>query len=392
MIRAGVGLSTQPRSAHAAAEAAERARETLAGETPDFCIAFATGGHGDVLPVVVEAIASAAGTPYVAGCSGAGVIAEGREVEDGPAIGVLAVASDTLRGTPFLFRDAGDRGLTAGIRLGQRLMHSRGTRDLVLAWPDPFRVHPDRMLHGLDAALSGVPVVGGAASSAPDAEATFQFSGTESGDGAVSGMRLGGEFQHRLAVSQGCRPVGMPLRVTRSHENLILELDGRPALERLQEVVPQDLLDDPEHALNVVSVALLPDPQDPVLRPGEYLVRNIVAADPDTGVLGIADVVEEGQSIVFALREPAAAKDDLARVVSHLASERNALDYKFGLYFNCLARGRALYRRDGVDADLIARTLPGVPVLGFFCNAEIAPLRGANHLLTYTGVLLLVAE
>jgi small ligand-binding sensory domain FIST len=253
-------------------------------------------------------------------------------------------------------------------------------------------VHPDRLLQALDATLGGVPVVGGAASSSPDAEATFQFSGNEGSDGAVSGVRLGGEFQHRVAVSQGCRPVGAPLRVTRAHENLILELDGRPALERLQEVVPQDLLEDPEHALNVVSVAFLPDPNDAVLRPGEYLVRNIVAADPDTGVIGVADAVEEGQSIVFALREPAAARDDLARSVSRLASERSALDYKFGLYFNCLARGRALYRRDGVDAELIARTLPGIPVLGFFCNAEIAPVRGANHLLTYTGVLLLVGE
>lgn len=391
MIRAGVGVSTEPRSVRAAAEAVERARDSLAGEPPDFCIAFATGDHGETLPSLLQTLASAAETPYVAGCSAAGVIAEGREIEDGPAIGVLAVASDTLKATPFVFRDAGDRGLTAGVRLGQRLMNSRGTRDLVLVWPDPHRVHPDRFLQGLDATLGGVPVVGGAASSS-DAGATFQFSGNDHAEGAVSGVRLGGDFQHRLAVSQGCRPVGAPLRVTRSHENLILELDGRPALERLRDVLPQDLLDDPDHALNVVSVALLPDPQDAVLRPGEYLVRNIVAADPDTGVLGIADVVEEGQTIVFALREPAAARDDLVRAVSRLAGDRPALDYKFGLYFNCLARGRALYRKEGVDAALIALALPEIPILGFFCNAEIGPVRGVNHLLTYSGVLLLVAE
>ena len=65
---------------------------------------------------------------------------------------------------------------------------------------------------------------------------------------------------------------------------------------------------------------------------------------------------------------------------------------EFGLYFNCLSRGRSLYHRDGIDSDLLARTLPGVPILGFFCNAEIGPLRGVNQLFTYTGMLMLIAD
>ena len=99
-----------------------------------------------------------------------------------------------------------------------------------------------------------------------------------------------------------------------------------------------------------------------------------------------------GQYILFALREPHAARQDLVRMLSHVSAEGAALDYRFGLYFNCLARGRSLYRIDGVDAGLLEKALPGVPLLGFSCNAEIAPLRGVNHLFTYSGVLVLVAD
>jgi small ligand-binding sensory domain FIST len=393
MIQAGVGLSTSTDTARAASEASASAVAGFDGASADFAVVFATGEHASAIPTLLAGVEQAAGTPYVVGCSAAGVIAGGREVEDGAALGVLAVRSDTLRGTPFFFRDAGDFGLTAALQIGQRLASSRDSRDVVLVWPDPFVVRPDRLLQGLDATLGPVPIAGGAASTSAPAAGTFQFSGSEASHGAVSGLRLGGDFRHVVAVTQGCRPLGEPLRVTGAHENILLEVDGVSALEALRRYLPAELKDQgPDEALANVAIALLPDPGEAVLRPGEYLVRNIVAVDPDTGVLAIAAEVEEGQSILFALREPEAARADAESMARRVAAIAPPGGYRFGLYFDCLARGRSLYGRDSVDAALIARHLPDVPVLGFFCNAEIAPLRGANHLFTYTGVLVLFAD
>jgi small ligand-binding sensory domain FIST len=392
MIRAAVGISTETNSARAALEVSRQVADTLDGQNPNWCIAFVSAEHRDNVRVIVETVSGALGTPYVAGCSASGVFAAEQEIEQGPAVGVLAVASDQLAATPFLFHDEGDHGLTAGIRLGQRLAGSRGSEDLLLVWPDPFKVRPDRLLQSLDALLGGVPVVGGAASVSGADGPTFQFCGTECEASAVSGVRLGGRFRHVIGVTQGCRPLGEPLRVTRSHENLLLEIEGRPALELMRERAPEGLVQDLNWGLNFLSVGLLPDLGIPCVRPGEYLVRNIVTADPDTGVLAIADNVEEGQHIIFVHREPDAARQDLVRMLEQVSPERTGLDYKFGLYFNCLARGRSLYREDGIDSSLLARALPGVPTLGFFCNAEIGPIQGENRLFTYTGVLLLVAE
>jgi len=392
MIQAAVATSTSPDSTRAALEVGRELSERLKGRRPDWCVAFATTEHSAHLPGMLESLSSALDMPYVTGCSARGILASGWEVESGPAFGALAVWSDQIRATPFLFHDEGDQGLTAGVRLGQRLLNSRDSDDLLLVWPDPFNVRPDRLLHGVNGVLGDVPVVGGAASAQGSDHQTMQFCGQEVSSSAVAGLRIGGKFQHVIGVTQGCRPLGDPLLVTRAHENLLLELDGQPAFEALAERAPEGVLEDLDWALNFLFVGLLPDPNVRQYRPGEYLVRNIVDADPDTGVLAVTEHLEEGQHVLFAHREARAAEQDLRRVLQDLSPDRTGLDYKFGLYFNCLARGRSLYRADGMDSTLIREALPDLPVLGFFCNAEIGPLRGQNQLFTYTGVLLLVAE
>ena len=391
MIRAAVGLSIRPDASEAAREAASRACDRRGAPRADWCVVFATPDHAAAASELLEGVGASAGTPYVAGCSGAGVVAEGREVEDGPAVGVLAASADEIRATPFLFRDGGDLGLSAGREAGERLVGSRGLDDLILAWPDPRQVRPDRFLRGIEEILPGVPVAGGAAAGRAASGPPLLFHGTETAEAAVSGVRLGGRFRHRAAVTQGCRPLTGPLVVTRSHGNLVLELEGRPPLSLLAEASPEGLLDSGGGAFDRLFVGLLPDATATGIAAGGYLVRSILTADEDTGVIGIAAEVEEGDSILFAVREGGAARKDLARVLAD-ASAKAEGPWRFGLYFDCLARGRSLYGETGVDSALLESAFPGLPILGFFCAAEIAPLGGVNRVLTYTGALILIGD
>lgn len=385
MIHAAVGVSTHSNTARAALDAAKQVQQRLGDRQPDWCIVFVTDEHVAFLGSMQESLTGALGTPYIVGCSAAGVLACGKEFEEGPALGLLAVCSDQLRATPFLFRDRGDQGLTAATQLGQRMVSSRDSGDLLVVWPDPYHVRPDHLLTGLDAVLPGLPVVGGAASARING-ATLQFCGAETADAGVSGLRMGGRFRHTVEVTHGCAPLTKPLRATRVHENMILELDGRPAFDVLREQAPDDLMKDLPAAIRTLFVGLLA----PGAAESDYLIRNIVAADPDTGVVAISDRVGEGQQLVFALRERKAARRDLVSALDRVRS--TGREYRFGLYFNCLARGRALYGEPGIDAAEIHSALPDVPILGFFCNAEIGPLKGENQLFTYTGVLVLVGE
>jgi len=392
MIKAAGGISTERDSTRAALDAARQAIEGLEGGRPDWCVAFMTSEHRENLGTLLDTISSATGTPYVAGCSASGVMGCGRELEQGPALSLLVVQSDQLRATPFLFHDEGDQGMTAGIRLGQRLLNSRNSDDMLLVWPDPFHIRPDRLLQSIDAVLDKVMVVGGVASASSSGDPTFQFCGTETGSRSISGIRLGGRFRHAIGITQGCRSLGEPVRVTRAHDNMILEVDGRPALEVLRQQAPPELMDNLDYAFNFLFVGLLADPQEGSAGRGEYMARNIVDADPDTGVLAISESVEEGQKVLFAHREPDSAREDLKRLLHEVSPRHTGLSYKFGFYFNCLARGSSLYDELGTDSRMLNEALPDLPLIGFFSNAEIGPLHGINQLFTYTGILLLIAD
>jgi small ligand-binding sensory domain FIST len=389
MIRAAVAFSTNSDSALAALEIARELHGSLNGLAPDCCIVFATDEHLESISVVRDTLSSALDTPYVVGCSASGLLVAGRECEAGPALGVMAIVSDQLRTTPFLFADVGDHGATAATQLGQRMSGSRDTSDLMLVWPDPFSVRPDQLISTLDRLLPGLTLVGAAASSAQHDTST-QFCGGEVANQAVSGLRLSGDFRYVIGVTQGCAPIGKPLRVTSAHDNLLLELDGRPAYEMLKEIAPKELLADPTAAMDYLFVGLVP--KSPSSDESAYLVRNIIAIDPDTGVLAITDRVREGGQIVFARRSAEAAQTDLRRMLDSLSAERTGLSYRFGLYFNCRARGASLYEKGDIDATEIQRKFPDLPLLGFFGDAEIGPIDGENRLFTYTGVLLLVGE
>ena len=54
--------------------------------------------------------------------------------------------------------------------------------------------------------------------------------------GAV-GLVLDGAATPSTVVSQGCRPIGQPFTVTDAERQIVKELAGRPALERLMETV-----------------------------------------------------------------------------------------------------------------------------------------------------------
>jgi small ligand-binding sensory domain FIST len=385
MIQAATGLSTLSHSVQAAVEVSRQARADLEGSTPDWCVAFVTAHHESSLPALLGALSENLGTPYVVGCSAAGVLARGEEIESGPAVGILAVSSDQLRATPFLFEDVGDRGLTAGTRLGQRLISSRATDDLVLLWHDPHHIHPRSLLQGLDATLGALPVAGAAAATNPPDGDTFQFSGDESGPAAVSGLRLGGSFRYHAAVSQGCRVSGAPVRVTRAHDNIILEIDGRLAREVVRERVPDIFVPLAVGARKTLFVGSADTD-------GPTPFRNVVAIDPDTGMLAITSDVEDGQSVTLAVQESGVARSDLDRTLRRAVAESAGVDFRFGLYFNCLARGSNLHDEGGVDTAVISRVLPDLPVLGLFGNAEIAPVAGANRVLMHSGVLVLIGE
>jgi small ligand-binding sensory domain FIST len=196
---------------------------------------------------------------------------------------------------------------------------------------------------------------------------------------------VSGEVRIRSIVSQGCRPIGRHYVVTKAEQNIILELAGQPPLAQLQELFPtlpprdRELLNRGLHVGRVIN-----EYQDRFSR-GDFLVRNVIGADPNTGAIAIGDYVRPGQTVQFHLRDAQSADEDLRELLAAAGQISSA----GGLLFTCNGRGTRLFDAPDHDAALIHSALDDLPLAGFFAQGELGPIGGRNFIHGFTASLVL---
>jgi small ligand-binding sensory domain FIST len=247
---------------------------------------------------------------------------------------------------------------------------------------DPFSFPGDTFLDELSERSPGVTVVGGLASAASNPGGTrLVLDGTIVQSGAV-GVLFDGSVAVRTIVSQGCRPIGQPFIVTRAEGSLVLELGGRPAVERLQELAEAASEDDRELLRHGLHVGLVVDEHRAEFGRGDFLVRNLLGADPNSGALVIGEQVRVGQTVQFHVRDAAAADEDFqARLVDEAGEA--------GLVFTCTGRGRRMFGSPDHDAAAVQSLLGPIPLAGAFCAGEIGPIGGRSFVHTFTSGIVL---
>jgi len=393
MIKAGVGSSSIESSVRAAREAAQKAMQQAGIERCDWTLVFCTFPHRANYEEILKRVCEITKTKSLSGCSALGVLSNAGEIEAQPGIVVLAVSSDEINAKPFIVHQLGAGGLKAGEAIGNTLKSIADKASLLTLLPDPFHIHPDLIFQGLRSKIGDIPIVGASASEDPRINDTFEFYRDTVASGAASGFLFSGEFSYKIDITQGCKLVGDACVITGCNKNIISELDGEPALDVLKKVIPNALISNPLDIMRLIYVAFPPVRGGTEISGSDYLVRNLIGLDPETGAIAVSENVEEGQVISFTTRNPEAAREDLKQMLDRISNSRKSENpFKFGLYFDCCARGRSLYGIEGIDTAYINNVLGDVPIAGFFGNAEFAPLSGKNHLFTYTGVLVLFSE
>ncbi|MEE9252175.1 MAG: FIST N-terminal domain-containing protein [Thermodesulfobacteriota bacterium] len=393
MIKAGVGLSLATESVSAAKEAAAQAMEQGGIKTTDWAVVFCTFPHAQKFESIISVIREITGTENISGCSGLGILTGFEEIEAEPAVAVMVVSSESIKATSFLVNAGGDGGQSSGIKIGEMLSPLESENNLLILLPDAFLVQPELLFRGVESKLGDIDIVGAAASLHPGMNETYQFSADGAAKEAVSGLLLQGNYTYAIGITQGCQPVGVPSVITNAESNIIFEINEMPAFEFMKQQVPARILNDRNNLFHLVFAAFPLDPADTEFSSGEYLVRNIMGINEDTGVVAVADNVKEGQLMQFTVRHPTMAREDLKQMLDRLSGGlSDERQIKFGFYFNCLARGSSLYGTKGIDTAYISSALGDFPLIGFFGNSEFSVLKGTNYLFTYTGVLVLFIE
>ncbi len=390
MIRAGVGFSSahNPRNAASEATAAALAQAGLHRATGALC--FATPAYGAAYPMILRTVASEANTHEVVGCSGTGVIAGEKEIEHGNALAVLVFGGDELHATRFFVPTLRGRAAGVATEIASAVRPHLGKSNLLILLADSYNFEAEATLGALAKELPKVAIAGGGASEDGSVGETFVFCGDTVSSNAVSGMLLSGDFDLTLASSIACTPIGPARRVTAVRDNILLELDGRPAYEVFAEAAGP-LAADLRRALAYVFVAVPIYEGATTIERGQFVVRNIVGASEEHGVIAVAFQPAVGDTIGFVLRDAERSRQDLKLTLEEL-TERLESPPAFGLYFDCVSRGASLYNIPGHDSAYIRRYLGPVPVAGFFTGFEIGALGENTSLLQYSGVLALISN
>jgi len=390
MIRAGVGYSVAVNPRTAAIEATESALGQAGLRSADAAICFASSKHGGAFPLLVRTVGETAGTEEVAGCGSTGVIANGREIESGPAVVVVVFGDPALGVARFFVPQLRHRAREAAQELAAMVRPRRGATNLLCLFADTYNLEPEPFLATLTQELPGVPIVGGGATEDGAIGETFQFCGDVVSSNSISAMLLTGDFTVTVGAAQSCAPIGPTHRVTAVNDNVIVELDGRRAFDVFAEAAGP-LADDLRRALTLVSLGVPATSGVERLERGNFYVRNLVGANAERGVIAVACRPQPGATVAFVLRNAERSRTELKAMLETLSAQ-NPRRPAFGLYFDCISRGSSLYNLSDHDSAYIGQQLGNVPIAGLFTGFEIGPLADSTGVLQYSGVLALIAD
>jgi small ligand-binding sensory domain FIST len=377
--RVGAGLSVAPGAAEAAAEAAREARDALGGASVDLAFVFLSGEHFSGSEEAVAAVEEELAPRHLLGCVAEGVVARDRELEDGPGAAVWAASLPDAEIETF---HSVALGTDEGVAVTG--FPELDGADLVTLLVDPYTFPAAGFLTKLNEEEDTVPLVGGLAAGGgePDTQALFR-DGEVVFEGAVGAVLRG--VPVRTVVSQGCEPVGRDSVITNAEENVVFELAGEPALERLKgDVATFTPEQERSAARGGVLAGLVIDENRAEYRRGDYLMRGLIGVDEESGALAVGDAVRIGQTLRFHVRDAASADEDLRENLAAALDHEQAAG---ALLFTCNGRGTNLFSDPDHDARAVAGALGDDGVAGFFCAGEIGPVGGKPFLHGFTATL-----
>lgn len=373
-MKAATSIRTGPFSEEQTALAAKELRESL-GETAHVALAFCSPDYIPHLQDFCEILRVDGHAINVLGCTASGLIGGEIESEAVPGFSVLAIsAADAF----FPVLEISEEN--AGSLTAEKAAPKESSINGWVALTNPFSFDTDSWLSNWTPAAGGVPVVGGLASGGSSGEDICVFLNGKTTDCVALG--IGGAARFVPILSQGCRPIGEPLTVTRAENNIVYSLGSRPAYEALESAFETLSEKEKATARGNLFAGLAGTEYVEDFRPGDFLVRSILGADPSSGAVVIGGIPRVGQTLQYQLRDATSADSDLTGVLKHTSAEWGTPIAS--LVFACTGRGKSLFGGASHDTKAIQNILGAHPSSGFFCNGEIGPLGGKNCIHSYS--------
>ncbi|MBF0135636.1 MAG: FIST C-terminal domain-containing protein [Magnetococcales bacterium] len=359
-------------------------QEQLGQETPDLALVFVSSLYQSAARSVPELLQSGLNPRHWLGCSANGVIGDGQEVEYRPAVSITAALLPDVQLQVFHmeYPDLGALGWDE--QNWQQLTGAHADQPVqFILLADPFSFGADHCLRQMDIIYPGAAKIGGIVSGGSGPGGNLLWSNGVLDHTGLIGIAMQGNIQLDTIVAQGCRPIGNPMFVTRQRDNVLLELDGRRPDEILSELIKEAAEKDQHLAHGALFLGLAMPPTKVTYRPGDFLIRNLMGLNPDTGALTVGSILEPYQVVQFHVRDARSSRDELIRLLKEY-HQAQPTPPAGGVIFSCLGRGSTMFGRPNHDTDLFRQYYADIPLGGFFGNGEIGPVAGMTFLHGYT--------
>ena len=364
----------------------------MSPEKVDLLLLFVSPQYSDQFELIPGYLLEIFPNARLIGCSAAGVIGDGQEIEHERALSLTAAELPGVDLDP-MFIDTMD--LPDGDDSPDAWMNFFKTPPEVdphfIVLADPFTCRSEKLLEGLDYCYPNGVKIGGLASGAGRMNENVLFMDhTIYYQGCVV-LSMSGNIKLDTLVAQGCRPIGEMLAVTKSEDNMVMELDGEPPLTYIRNLAATLSSKDQELIKNSLFIGIEKDffTDDPGY--GDFLIRNIIGVNTDDEALVLNAEVERGQMVQFYLRDQSTSSEDLNTILSDYSASDDYTHVQGALLFSCLGRGSTLYGEPNHDSNMFLEKM-GLPVSGFFCSGEIGPIGQTTYLHGYTSAFAMIRE
>ncbi len=373
-LTAATGRSKNPITETAALEAVQMALTKLQGQQPDLAIVFSSVYH-DQQKLVTSITQALPPTTKIVGCSDAGEI-----TEDGPdtkTISIMLLSAPGLSIYTAVGGDIAQNARAAGQEIAEKIkQQAGGVPKIFFMLPDGLAGNGTEIVAGIQAVFGEhYRFVGGSAGDDFLFKKTYQYHGNQVYSGQIVGVGINGDVHFGIGVRHGWKMLGTPRKVTKAHDNIIEEIDGKPAISIYEDYFGKEKAD----VLHKEPLARLAITYPLGMRvPGgtDWLIRDPISVD-EKGVITCAAAIPEGSDVYLMIggkEEAIAASREAAK---QAVTELGQHTPKAILNFNCIARNRLFGLHSGDEIKAMLETVnsqQAVPFLGFYTYGEQAPM------------------
>jgi small ligand-binding sensory domain FIST len=371
---------------------AEELRTRLPAPHVDLGLVFMSPKFFSRAQQVLEILRVHAKIPFLAGCSSQSLIAGAEELEEdaGITLGLYALPGADLKGFHFTQEQVEEANGPGYWRLETGIEPEQTNGWLVFA--DPFHLDGETWLRTWNEAYAPLPVTGGLASGDFTEQRTQVYlNGDVYEEGGVA-ISIGGSVKIATVISQGCTPIGETWTLTRVDQNIIHEIGNRPAYEVLAETFSGLSPQEQKVARGNLFIGLVVNEYLEDFHRGDFLIRNLLSADPQSGCIAVGALPRLGQTVQFQRRSAAAAMEDMDELLARAGKSLGGATVYGGCLCACNGRGQSLFGRPNHDAKTVQKQFGPLGLAGFFCNGEIGPIGEKNFLHGYTASLALFVK